>query len=102
MLAAKSEPVIVGVLSFLPFTLGPHAVTHFGVLRAKSKRSQFILLLAMLSYMAWFVFLYVDIFYLNPDPQSPIALLFVGAYALPVLAVLWFAAQRAEKKSKAA
>jgi hypothetical protein len=98
MLITKASSLI-GALYFVPFTLGPLALTHVGIVRATSTRAQTILLIAMLAYFAWLAFVYVDAFYIHPDPQSPIALLFVGVYALPVLALLWWAAYRAEAKS---
>ena len=51
-------------------------------------------------YAAWFASVFAQVFYIDPDPQSPIALLFVGAFALPVLAVFWIAAGVAQWRAK--
>jgi hypothetical protein len=90
-----------GVLFFIPFALGPQAITHAAIIRAKSVRGQFVLLAALLVYFAWFTLVYVDAFYVHLDPQSSIALLFVGIYSLPVLGVFWWAAYLEESKFRA-
>lgn len=92
---------IMGGLFFVPFVLGPHAVTHIGVWLAKTKKAQSILMFALFAYAAWFGFVYTDVFYLHPDTQSPIALLFVGVYALPVLVPLWAVAWWLDSKGRA-
>jgi hypothetical protein len=87
-----------GVLFFIPFALGPQAIKHVAIIRAKSVKSQIVLLAALLAYFAWFTFVYVDAFYVHLDPQSAIALLFIGIYSLPVLGVFWWVAYLMEWK----
>ncbi len=92
---------VYGVLWVIPFALGPQAITHAAILLAKSAESRNVLLVALLVYFGWFTFIYVDAFYIHPDPQSPIALVFVGIYAIPVLGIFWLAAYTTERKFRA-
>jgi peptidoglycan/LPS O-acetylase OafA/YrhL len=80
------------VLFFFPFTMTPLIFQGCMAASWKSLGSQITLLLATIGYVAWFTYLYVDVTIIHLDPQSPIAFLFVGIYALPVLAVLWLIA----------
>ena len=57
-----------------------------------SKRAQIALLTSSALYCAWFVYAYVDIFYIHLDPQSAIGLLFGGVFSLPIMAVFWITA----------
>ena len=84
----------------MPFALWPQFITHIGILRAKSTGSQALLMLTLLLYFAWFVYVYVDAFYIHLDPQSAIAILFPGFYASPVLLMLWLLAYWVEARSK--
>jgi len=59
-----------GVLWAIPFAFGPQAITHAAILLN-------VLLVALLVYFGWFTFIYVDAFYIHPDPQSAIALVFM-------------------------
>lgn len=99
MLCAKSEPFF-GALFFIPFSLGPQVITHIGISCAKSAKAQIILLVALLAYFAWFVLVYIAVFYILSDPQSPIVLVFVGIYAAPVMLLLWGAALWSEMKAR--
>ncbi len=99
MICSQSHPVW-GVLFFIPFALGPQAVTHVGILYAKSQTTQMVLLWTLLSYFVWFVFVYTKAFCDHPDTQSCLLLLFVGVYAAPVLVILWLAAFLIEKKHR--
>ena len=54
----------------------------------------------MLAYVSWFFFVYIDVFYLHPDAQSPIALLFVGLVSLPVMIPVWVGAFAFERRAK--
>ena len=99
-LASKSDPWSA-FLFFVPITLGPHAVSHVLCFLLKSHRAAVVLSAGMLAYCAWFFFVYVDVFYVHLDPQSAIALLFVGVVALPLMIPVWvvaFALDRAAKK----
>lgn len=88
MLAGKSESFLGG-LFFVPFSFWPHAVTHIGVLLMRKRRSQLCLLVTMLLYFGWFTYVYIHAFYIQLDPQSGLALLFVGALAAPFMLILW-------------
>ncbi len=91
LLALKSNPMI-GVLFFIPFALGPLLVTYGLTFICHRKPSLVILLISAAAYLTWFLFVYMNAFYWHPDPQSPIALLFVGVYSLPVMLPLWLVA----------
>jgi hypothetical protein len=99
MLCYQSSP-FWGAAFFVPFVFGPMFVTHVAVWWAKATTSQFILTLALVSYFAWFLYVYVDVFCIHLDPQSAIALLFVGVYSLPVMLVLWLLTFVMEMKSR--
>ena len=98
-LASQSEPVI-GFLFFVPFTLWPHAVSHTLCFLFKSRGSAILLGIGMLAYVSWFFFVYVDVFYLHVDPQSAIALAFVGFVSLPVMIPVWLGAFAFERSAK--
>ena len=91
LLCSKSDPFFAG-LFFVPFTFGPLAVTIGLAVVWRSTLAQYLLTVSSVLYGAWFAFIYAQAVYVNPDPQSPIAFLFVGVYATPVLAVFWIAA----------
>jgi hypothetical protein len=58
-------------------------------------------ILPNLVYLCWISYAIVDIFFLHPDAQGAISLLFVPIFGLPVLAVIWgmiFLVNRARKK----
>lgn len=89
---ARDSEAGAGFLFFVPFTLGPHAVSHWLCFVLKSRGAAILLAVGMLAYAAWFFFVYVDAFYVHPDPQSPIALLVVGVVSLPVMVPVWVGA----------
>jgi hypothetical protein len=89
MLCFASWPVWGG-LFLVPFALGPQFITHVGVFRAKSLVSQCILTLTLVLYFAWFVYVYIDVFYIHLDPQSAVALLFTALAVVPILNVQAF------------
>jgi hypothetical protein len=84
------------VLFFFPFTMIPFLVTACLALLWRGFWTQVVLFVATLGYGLWFAYVYVNATILNPDPQSPIAFLFVGIYAAPVLVVLWLIAYAME------
>jgi hypothetical protein len=47
---------------------------------------------ASVLYGGWFAYIYYDAFYANIDPQSAIAMIFVGICAMPVLIPMWLLA----------
>jgi hypothetical protein len=91
LLCSKSEPFLGG-LFFVPFAFGPLTVTIGLAFACRSTLAQYLLTVSSALYGAWFAFVYVQACYVNPDPQSPIVFLFVGIYAIPVLAIFWIAA----------
>ncbi len=97
MLCLKSQPVY-GALFFIPFVMYPHAITHIVLHRVKTKAAQIILMIALISYFAWFTFIYINVFYLFLDAQSAIALLFVGIYATPIMLIFWLTIWLVERK----
>jgi len=98
-LASKSEPFF-GFLFFVPFTLGPHAVSHALCFWLKSRGSAILLGIGMLAYVSWFFFVYIDAFSVHLDAQSSIALLFVGLVSLPVMIPVWVGAFAFERRAK--
>lgn len=91
LLCSKSEPFLGG-LFFLPFAFGPLAVTIGLGFALRSTVAQYLLTVSSVLYGVWFAFVYAQAVFVNPDPQAPIAFLFVGFYALPVLALFWISA----------
>jgi len=81
-----------GAIIFLPFTFGPMIVSLLLGVAAASRRSLVILLLSNFLYFGWFLWVYLNAFYIHPDPQAGIAFLFVGLYSLPVMIPLWIVA----------
>jgi len=89
-LCSKSEPFIGG-LFFAPFSLFPLLFSLLMICCFESRISVILLTLSMFIYAAWFAYAYLDIFYIHPDPQSAIGLIFLGFYSLPVMGVFWIA-----------
>lgn len=83
---------IEGLFFFLPFTMVPFVVTAYFATLWRAFWSQAVVLAITAAYAAWFSYIYVQVTIQHPDPQSPIAFLFVGIYALPVLVPLWILA----------
>ena len=91
-LAAKTDGFFAGVL-LVPMALGPLFVSLGLALMLRGKAgSQIVLSIGAILYALWFSYAYIDIFYWHLDAQSAIGLLVVGAYALPVMAVVWLSA----------
>ena len=61
----------------------------FLALFAVWRTCQVTLIIASVLYAAWFSYLYMGSFYLDPNPQSGLILLFVGLNSLPVMLTLW-------------
>ncbi len=83
---------IQGLLFIFPFTMIPFVLTAYFAAIWRAFWSQAVLLVTTVAYAAWFVYIYVQATILHPDPQSPIAFLYVSIYALPVLFLLWILA----------
>lgn len=98
LLQSKSSSP-AGLLFFIPFSFGPMIVSLLLGLWTASKRSSLILLASNLLYFSWFLWVYLDVFYIHIDPQSPIAFVFIGIVALPVMTPLWVVALILERKS---
>lgn len=100
-LCAKADPFYAGFF-FLPFAFGPQILTHVGILFARTRGAQTTLFIALVVYFAWFSFIFVEVFYINPDPQGAVALLFVGVYSTPVMLPFWIIAAVFEHRLKKA
>jgi hypothetical protein len=85
---SKSEPVL-GALFFIPFAFGPLFLSLFLAFISPSSWCQIILTIGSILYAGWFFTVFLDAFYWHPDAQSPIALLFIGIYSLPVMIPIW-------------
>ena len=88
LLCSQSKGFITG-LFFVPTSLGPLFVTLLIAAFLSSKRAQITLFISSILYCGWFAWAYLDIFYIDVDPQGSIALLFIGAMSVPVMAVFW-------------
>ncbi len=91
VLCSQADPFSAG-LFFVPFSFGPLVVSLGLAFALRSIRAQVLLTISSVLYGAWFAYICAQAFFVNPDPQSPIAFLFVGIYALPVLVIFWIAA----------
>ena len=80
-----------GVLYFTAFSLGPLLFNLVPAFLFRSRAAQGIILFASLAYAAWLIFVWYQAFVLHPDPQSPIALVFAGLYAMPIMMLFWLA-----------
>ena len=76
-------------LMMTPFALGPLAVSLLVALFARTKASQITLIVGSVLYGGFFIYLYIQLYYVSPSPQSGIGLLFIGFYSLPVMLVVW-------------
>jgi len=89
LIAFASKGGLGGLLFFLPFIMTPLIVNANLAWRWQTKVAQALLQLATLAYAGWAIHIYIDVFYIHPDPQSAVALVFVGIYAAPPLVVVW-------------
>lgn len=94
ILLLKESNTPLGLLFFMPFSFGPMVFSLFLGCRASSKKCLLTLLVANILYFVWFLWVYLEVFYLHPDPQGPIAFIFIGVYSLPVMIPLWIVAFR--------
>ena len=79
----------MGALFFSVFSTWPLLIILFLIEVCARPFCQIVLTISSLCYALWFAYLYGCAFYWYVDPQSPILLLFVGVYALPVLVPVW-------------
>ncbi|MGC3992204.1 MAG: hypothetical protein QM796_21420 [Chthoniobacteraceae bacterium] len=104
MLAGKADPPLAALL-FLPSALGPLVFNLLVAAICSPRSCQTVLTFAALLYTGWFTWVYMDIFYWHPDPQSAVGLIFAGMYAIPVILPLWLLTlwlkNRAEKRLRA-
>ncbi|MFT3867617.1 MAG: hypothetical protein QM715_03860 [Nibricoccus sp.] len=99
VLCVVAEPFYAGLLA-VPFALGPLVYSLQIALRWKEARKvQRVIALSTSLYAAWFLFIYLDGFYWNPDAQSGILFFVIGIWSLPVMIPFWIAAHRIGKKS---
>lgn len=86
------ENGMIAVLFFAPFTLLPLLGCLMMAVMLKSTPGQAIVLASVILYIAWFSFIYIDVTWLHVDANGSLMFLFVGAYAFPVLLVIWLIA----------
>jgi hypothetical protein len=89
---------LLGVLFFTSFVLGPFIINVFLSHVINDLKSSVILFSSSVMYIIWTIYVYVSAFYIHPDPQSPIALLFIGIYAVPVMTIFQIVAYRMNKR----
>jgi len=80
------------VFWILPYSLGPLFPTLVLSLVLNRKRCQATLAISSLCYGVYYALLYLGLFYVDPDAQNAIALLLIGLYSLPVMAIFWVSA----------
>ena len=90
-LVAQSNPAGAAV-NFLPLSLGPLFISLILSLWLIEKRCQKILRIGSVLYALFFAYIFLSSFYWNVDPQSAIALVFIGFYSLPVMIPIWISA----------
>jgi hypothetical protein len=83
---------LLGVVMFTPIILGPFLINTVLAHLLRTVAAARVLFIASLLFIAWASFVFVQAFILHPDAQSAIALLFIGIWAFPVMAVLQAAA----------
>ena len=88
ILMSKSDPIIVAFFS-LPFALGPLFISLFMAAISPYRSCQLILTVGSFLYAIWFILIFLNVFFLNPNPESSVALVFIGAYSLPVMIPIW-------------
>lgn len=86
--ALQSDPIL-GPLLFVAFAMFPHAVSHTLCYLESFKHAPLAIMTAMIVHTGWIGFLYLDAFYLHPDPQATLVFVFAGVFALPVLIPIW-------------
>ena len=79
-----ARPFYSAFLAF-PFALGPLLLPMILAPHCPAPTAQRLLTIASILYAVWFTFVFINAFLLHPDPQSGIALLFIGVCSLPVL-----------------
>jgi CDP-diglyceride synthetase len=99
VLMTESEPVI-GALFFVPFALGPLLVSLAIATKSPYLSCQIILTVGSVLYGTWFGFVFLDAFYWHVDPQSAIALLFIGIYSLPIMIPIWLTTLALRRRNK--
>jgi hypothetical protein len=92
---------IEAVVMFFPFTMVPFIITCFFAARWRGVGSQLVLLATLAAYAGWFLYVYVQAQVMHPDPQSPIAFLWVGVETVPILFLLWILAWAIEWERRA-
>ena len=91
---------IIGALFFVPFALGPLFVSMKIAATAPYRSCQIILAIGTGLYAVWFGFIFLDAFYWHLDPQSAIALVFIGLYSLPVMIPIWLGALALKRRNQ--
>lgn len=102
---ARTATDLSGMLILAPIILGPFIINTILAHVLTTVVATRILFAASLLFIAWAAFVYVQAFILYPDAQSGIALLFIGIWAFPIMAVLQIVAvvlhRRARRQAQA-
>lgn len=91
VLMSKSKSLF-GAMFFVPFALGPLFVSLIIAAASAYRSCQIILTVGSGLYAAWFGYLFLSAFCWNVDAQSPIVVVFIGIYSLPVMIPIWISA----------
>lgn len=87
LIFATKNPI--GAIFISAFSIWPLLVTLALIELCPRPLCQAILAALSLCYGLCFTYFYLSAFFWDVDPQSPILLLFVGIYLLPVLVPVW-------------
>jgi len=99
LLCSKSSPFIGGFF-FAISSLFPLFFSLMIVYKSEQIINIRIQLTGIILYFIWFSFVFLSVFNWNPDPQGPIALLFVGLFSLPIMTIFWTMSLILNKKEK--
>ncbi|MFZ4595944.1 MAG: hypothetical protein ACOYOF_16920 [Verrucomicrobiaceae bacterium] len=91
---------VLGGLFFVPMALGPLFVSLWLAAISPSQGCQRTLIIGSLLYAAWFGYVFLDVFVWHVDPQSAIALMFIGLVSLVVMVPLWIVTLVLRSRSK--
>ncbi|KAA1257284.1 hypothetical protein LF1_54330 [Rubripirellula obstinata] len=87
----QSKHFFTGVF-FFPFTFFPVLIHLIAIADWPSRLAQVALSIGTVGFFLFFAFIYHDAFYGTRDPQGPIAFIFLGLVATPVMLVIWMVA----------
>lgn len=79
----------IWILLVASFGLWPMLVNIGLAFWSKHRLTDWLILLSSVGYLQWFIRGYYDTFYVHPDPQSPIVIIYIGFYSMKFMAFIW-------------